>query len=100
MNKKQYVLTLVLVIVSAFIGALVSRGGGVAVQAEKAQMVTAVAPAQAQKWQYALICDGSGAVDKQLRDLGTTDWEVVGLAASEVRGEKQKACVALRRPKP
>jgi hypothetical protein len=98
MNKKQYALTAVLVIVSAFTGAMVSRGN-VTASAEQAQPAAAVAPAQAQKWQYVLVCDGSGAVDKQLRDLGATDWEVVGLAASEVRGEKQKACVALRRPK-
>jgi hypothetical protein len=98
MNKKQYALTAVLVIASAVTGALVSRGN-VTARAEQAQPAVAVAPVQAQKWQYALICDGSGAVDKQLRDLGATDWEVVGLAASEVRGEKQKACVALRRPK-
>lgn len=99
MNKKQYALTAVLVIASAVTGALVSRGN-VTARAEQAQpAAAAVAPVQAQRWQYALICDGSGAVDKQLRDLGATDWDVVGLAASEVRGEKQKACVALRRPK-
>lgn len=99
MNKKQYVLIIILVALSALTGALASSGIARA-QSSRSQQTMLTTPAAAQKWEYVLMSGTPGEVDKQLRDAGATSWEVVGLTATEVEGSKQRVVVILRHPKP
>jgi hypothetical protein len=97
MNKKQYVLIIILMAVSALVGALVSSGI-VSAQSTRAQQLPA-ALSGAPKWDYQLLSGAPNDINNELKSANPTDWEVVGFAATAVEGEKPKVNLLVRRPR-
>ena len=98
-SKKQYLFTLVLMILCGLLGAVLSSAI-VTAQSNRAQQTNSSAPASVQKWDYRVISGNPGSVEGSLNWLGDQGYEVAGFAATGGDLGYQSLSVLLRRPKP
>jgi hypothetical protein len=101
MTRRQYAFTLAMMIISAFVGALIS-GGMVVAKSGQAQQAIAQPPAQP-KWEYQIIFGGpknGGYAISELNKLSEQGYEVAGYSTTADVSGRQSFSVLMRRAKP
>ena len=102
MNKKQFALTLTLMIASALASTIISSGMVVA-KSSQSQPAIVQTPGGAQKWEYRIVFGGpknGGYAISELNKFADQGYEVAGYSTTADVEGRQSFSVLLKRAKP